>query len=284
MFLARWKWPWPGGYCCPPSSEASVSWLYAEQRMCVTSPLGCVHLCKSVTKSWPGFRRTESHRLGSPLDGQGLARGWEGPLRLSTHSPWPERSPRSSPALAWWKETCQYIHDLRHCWNKGEGAKRGKQEKRQSSWKLNKPLTMHRCWGSGVQRQEVVTLYPGHWVRGNNESQRRQVAGNKERGSLERLSHQPTIDFLPLCWGRRREGRGGLGSRGGVSARGQLHLSTHILHSISHQSGQYGCCRNSAHSQTFLILIPKKLIWRRSFPFSAVSLCSQVAQRGVMHL
>ena len=33
----------------------------------------CVYPCVSVSKSWPGFRRAESHRLGSPLDGQGLA-------------------------------------------------------------------------------------------------------------------------------------------------------------------------------------------------------------------
>lgn len=32
-----------------------------------------VYMSASVSKSWPGFRRAESHRLGSPLDGQGLA-------------------------------------------------------------------------------------------------------------------------------------------------------------------------------------------------------------------
>lgn len=253
--------------------------------MCVTSPFGCAYLCASVTKSWPSFRRTESHRLGSPLDGQGLARGWEGPLRLSTHSSRPERSPRSSPALAWWKETCQYIHDLRHCWKEGKRAKRRKQEKRQSRWKLKKKKNFWQCIGvdgeqcTGAQRQEVVTLYSGQGVRGNNESRRRLEI--KREMIAEVIL--PPADFLPPCW-RRRERRGGLGRGGGVSTQGQLHLSTHILHSISHQSGQYGCRQNSTRPQTFPILIPKKLIWLRPFPFTAVSLCSQVAQRSVMHL
>lgn len=38
----------------------------------------CVHLCASVTKSWPGFRRTESHRLGSPFGWTGLGFGLRG--------------------------------------------------------------------------------------------------------------------------------------------------------------------------------------------------------------
>lgn len=179
--------------------------------MCVTSPFGCAYLCASVTKSWPSFRRTESHRLGSPLDGQGLARGWEGPLRLSTHSSRPERSPRSSPALAWWKETCQYIHDLRHCWKEGKRAKRRKQEKRQSRWKLKKKKrNFWQCIGvdgeqcTGAQRQEVVTLYSGQGVRGNNESRRRLEI--KREMIAEVIL--PPADFLPPCW-RRRERRGG---------------------------------------------------------------------------
>lgn len=75
--------------------------------MCVRLRLSdvrvCVHLRASVTKSWPGFRRTESHRLGSPLDGQGLARGLRGSFTPQhTHS-LPGLNalpPRSSPALA----------------------------------------------------------------------------------------------------------------------------------------------------------------------------------------
>lgn len=104
------------------------------------------------------------------------------------------------------------------------------------------------------------------------------MAGDRERGSLKRLCHQPTVVFLPPLLkkkGEARMGRGGgagQGRRGGVSARGQLHLSTHILHSISHQSGQYGCRRKSARPPTFLILIPKKLICCRPFSFSDVSL------------
>lgn len=254
--------------------------------MCVTSPFGCAYLCASVTKSWPSFRRTESHRLGSPLDGQGLARGWEGPLRLSTHSSRPERSPRSSPALAWWKETCQYIHDLRHCWKEGKRAKRRKQEKRQSRWKLKKKkkklLTVHRCgWGAVYGGTETGSGNIVLWTGSTREQWITAKTGNKERD--DRWSDSATSRLSSSVL-KKKGKAGGLGRGGGVSTQGQLHLSTHILHSISHQSGQYGCRQNSTRPQTFPILIPKKLIWLRPFPFTAVSLCSQVAQRSVMHL
>lgn len=84
--------------------------------------------------------------------------------------------------------------------------------------------------------------------------------------------------------GEGRDG-GGPGRGGGVSARGQLggqlHLSAHILHSISHQSGQCGSRRNSARPPTFLILIPKKTHLAPSFSIQRrlIVLTSASAQR-----
>lgn len=85
MLLASWRWPCPEDWepqsCplrntspCRSFSAASLWWLKSRERMsdflfeCLSESV-----CLFVSKSWPGFRRAESHRLGSPLDGQGLA-------------------------------------------------------------------------------------------------------------------------------------------------------------------------------------------------------------------
>lgn len=47
-----------------------VTWWL--ERMCRTFSLR-VSVSVCVSKNWPGFRGAESHRLGSPKDGQGLA-------------------------------------------------------------------------------------------------------------------------------------------------------------------------------------------------------------------
>lgn len=57
-----------------------------------------MHLCASVTKSWPGFRRTESHRLGSPFGWTGLGFGLRGSF-TPQHTPRPSPPPSSSPAV-----------------------------------------------------------------------------------------------------------------------------------------------------------------------------------------
>lgn len=88
MLLVRRRWPCPEDLepqICPsvpllpalPSSAPLLQWLKMGRGRLWLSfrvPMWvCVSVCVCVSKSWPGFRRAESHRLGSPLDGQGLA-------------------------------------------------------------------------------------------------------------------------------------------------------------------------------------------------------------------
>lgn len=85
MLRAKRRWPCPEDWepqSCPSAQVlpaalpviASLWWLKRGERMSVTfSQSASVSVSVCVSKSWPGFRRTESHRLGSSLDGQGLA-------------------------------------------------------------------------------------------------------------------------------------------------------------------------------------------------------------------